>query len=57
MRIAFRIYMFKRAAALQNTMLRFHVISEKHDLGLLFSHMAIGTGIQWASLTVSSCLK
>lgn len=44
MRIAFRIYMFKRAAALQNTTLRFHVISEKHDLGLLFSHMATAYG-------------
>ena len=44
MRIAFSIYMFKRAAALQNTMLRFHVISEKHDLDLLFSHMATAYG-------------
>lgn len=36
--------MFKRAATLQNTTLRFHVISEKYDLALLFSHMATAYG-------------
>ena len=36
--------MFERAAALQNTTLRFHVISEKYDLALLFSHMAPAHG-------------
>ena len=61
MRIVFRIYMFKRAATLQNTTLRFHVISETMTwpfcLVIWLQHMAVGTGIQRASLIASSCLK